>query len=259
VIFADTLAADLLGDQAEEFVSYHRLHGSHLVLSTARAEVTCRSRYAEDSLAGAIGRGVTQYVVLGAGLDSFAYRSALAADVAVFEVYHPATQDWKRGRLSGAGLPVPANMSFVPVDFEAESLTGKLAGNGFDASRPALVSWLGVTMYLSEPAIGAVLAEVGGFAAGTELVLDYMLPADLGDDIGSSYVEQVAPAAAEQGEPWLAFFGPEQMTSLLSAHGFGAIRHVAQRDIGGPALWRRTDSLRPADLSRLAHAFARSG
>ena len=259
VIFADTLAASLLGDRADEFISYHRLHGSHLVLSAARAQVTCRSRYTEDSLAEANARGVTQYVVLGAGLDSFAYRSALAGQVTVFEVDHPATQEWKRARLSEAGLIVPANVSFVPVDFETDSLASRLVRCGFDRGRPALVSWLGVTMYLSEPAIDAVLGEVGGFAPGTELVLDYMLPADLRDEIGNGYVEQVAPAAAERGEPWLAFFAPEQMSALLTRHGFGEIRHVAQRDIGTPALWRRTDALKPANLSRLAHAIALFG
>ena len=121
---------------------------------------------------------------------------------------------------------------------------------------PALISWLGVTMYLTQDAIGAVLGELGQFASGTELILDYMLPAGLRDDIGTSYVEQVAPApaAAERGEPWLSFFSPRQMTTLLSRNGFSGTRHIAQRDVGTAATWRRTDALRPADLSKLAHA-----
>jgi methyltransferase (TIGR00027 family) len=253
VIFADTLAADLLGDRAEELISYHRLHGEHLVLASARAQVTCRSRYAEQSVATAVERGVAQYVILGAGLDSFAYRSALAGRVAVFEVDHPATQQWKSDRLREAGLTAP-NARFVPVDFEMDSLTSKLIGTGLDPSRPALVSWLGVTMYLTHDAIGAVLSELATFAPGTELVLDYMLPAGLRDDIGNSYVEQVAPAAAERGEPWLSFFAPEQVTTLLWRHGFADIKHIAQHEVGTAAMWRRTDALRPAYLSRLAHA-----
>ena len=259
VIFDDALAAILLGDRADELIGYHRQHGSHLVLSTARGQVTYRSRYTEESLANAIRRGVAQYVVLGAGLDSFAYRSPLAERVAVFEVDHPATQEWKRSRLSDAGHSVPPNVSFVPVDLESESLTSKLAASGFELSSPAVVSWLGVTMYLTEPAIAAVLRELGRFARWTELVLDYMLPAELRDEIGNSYVEQVAPAAAERGEPWLTFFTSAQLSALLAAHGFGRVRHVAQRDVGAPDLWQRTDSLQPADLSMLAHAFARSG
>jgi len=254
LIFADPLAADLLGDRADELISYHRLHGSHLVLASARAQVTCRSRYAEQAVADALGRGVAQYVMLGAGLDTFAYRSALAGRVAVFEVDQPATQEWKRHRLAEAGLAAPPSARFVPVDFETDPLPSRLVDAGFDLTSPAVVSWLGVTMYLGQDAIGAVLREVGQFAPGTELILDYMLPAGLRDDIGNSYVEQVAPAAAERGEPWLSFFSPQQMTTLLNGHGLADVRHIAQREVGTEAMWHRTDALRPADLSKLAHA-----
>ncbi|HYK32549.1 MAG TPA: class I SAM-dependent methyltransferase, partial [Streptosporangiaceae bacterium] len=186
--------------------------------------------------------------------DSFAYRSPLAGRVAVYEVDQPATQEWKRQRLTECGLLSPPNARFVPVDFETGSLTSRLACAGFDVTSPALVSWLGVTMYLTQDAIGAVVRELGQFASGTELILDYMLPADLRDDIGNSYVEQVAPAAAERGEPWLSFFSPQQMTTLLNGHGLADVRHIAQREVGTEAMWRRTDALRPADLSKLAHA-----
>ena len=254
MIFADPLAADLLGDRADELISYHRLHGSHVVLASARAQVTCRSRYTELAVADALGRGVAQYVILGAGLDSFAYRGAIAGRLAVFEVDQPATQDWKRQRLAEVGLTAPSNARFVPVDFEADSLTSRLVRGGFDLTRPAVLSWLGVTMYLTDAAIGAVIGELGRFASGTELVLDYMLAADLRDDIGNSYVEQVAPVAAQRGEPWLSFFSPPQMTALLNGHGFADVRHIAQRDVGSDAMWCRSDALRPADLSKLAHA-----
>jgi methyltransferase (TIGR00027 family) len=110
-IFADRLASRLLGEQAGELIGYHRAHGSHLVLAAARAQVTCRSRYAEDRLTDAAERGITQYVILGAGLDSFAYRSPLAGRVRVFEVDHPATQQWKRSRLAAARIPVPDGFS----------------------------------------------------------------------------------------------------------------------------------------------------
>jgi methyltransferase (TIGR00027 family) len=254
VIFADPLAAVLLGDRADEFISYHLLHGSHFVLAAARAQVTCRSRYAEHAVADAVARGVAQYVILGAGLDTFAYRSALADRVAVFEVDQRATQEWKRQRLAEAGLAPPPGTRFVPVDFETDPLPSRLAEAGFDVTSAALVSWLGVTMYLGQDAIEAVVREVGQFAPGTELILDYMLPADLRDEIGNSYVEQVGPAAAERGEPWLSFFSPRQMTTLLNNCGFTEVTHIAQRDVGTEAMWRRTDALRPADLSKLAHA-----
>ena len=258
-IFADPLASPLLGEQADELIGYHRAHSTHLVPSAARAQVTCRSRYAEDRLADSAARGITQYVILGAGLDSFGYRSSLARRMRVFEVDHPATQQWKRSRLAAARIPVPGSVTFVPADLEAGPLTQRLSQAGFDRSRPAQVSWLGVTMYLTEEAIGRTLAELGGLAAGTEVITDYMLPAGLRDEIGSTYAELVSPVAAEWGEPWLSFFAPGDMSARLERHGFGSVRHIRQRDSVGAACWDRSDSLRPAELSVLAHATVGPG
>ena len=178
VIFADTLAEAMLGERAAELIAYHRTSGPHPVLAGARAQVTCRSRYAEDHLARGIERGIAQYVLLGAGLDSFAYRSPLARRVRVFEVDHPATQEYKR-RVWAA----PEGLTFVPVDFTRDSLASALGEAGFDAARPAFVTWLGVTMYLDESATEATVSVLGGFAAGSEVVLDYMLPAGQRDMI----------------------------------------------------------------------------
>jgi len=107
-IFADTMASALLGDRAGEFIGYHRRHAGHPILSAARAQVVCRSRYAEDRLARAAALGIQQYVIVGAGLDLFGYRPGLARQLRVFEVDHPATQQWKRQALAAAGIPVPA-------------------------------------------------------------------------------------------------------------------------------------------------------
>ncbi len=250
----DTLAYALLGERAEELVGYHRAHGDHLVLRTARTAATTRSRFTEDRLAEAVRRGTTQYVLLGAGLDSFAYRCEPAGPLRVFEVDHPASQAAKRRCLAAAGVTEPPHVAFVPADFETASPLQRLADAGFDPGRPALVSWLGVTMYLSRTAIAAVLAEVGGLAPGTELVGDYFLPEDLRDATGQAYAEAVAPVSAELGEPWRGCLRPEEMTALLTENGFTAIRHVSTRESVEPALWRRTDGLGPHDLSRLVHA-----
>jgi methyltransferase (TIGR00027 family) len=246
VIFADTLAGVMLGERVEEFIGYHLVHGAHPVLSTARAQVTCRSRYTEDSLSLGIRHGISQYVILGAGLDSFAYRCGA---VRVFEIDHPATQEWKR-----RVLPVPENAVLVPVDFSVDSLGDSLRRAGFDFAAAAFVSWLGVTMYLDAGAIEQTLSVIGGFAPGTEIVVDYMLPAGLRDAVGADYAEQVGQVSAERGEPWLSFFAPDDMAALLGRHGFGAVRDVRQREMVPAAMWRRSDSLRPAELSRLAHA-----
>src|SRR5581483_4708452 len=184
-IFTDSLAAPLLGDRAGELTGYHRQHAAHPILASARAQVICRSRYTEDRLARAVAGGVGQYVILGAGLDSFGYRSALS--VRVFEVDHPATQAWKRRALAGAGIAVPPSVTFVPADLATASLTDALAAGGFDLARPALVAWLGVTMYLSREAIGAVLAAIAALAPGTEVIADYLLPEGLRDEAGDAY------------------------------------------------------------------------
>jgi O-methyltransferase involved in polyketide biosynthesis len=283
VIFADTLAQAMLGERAEELISYHRAHGTHPVLAGARAQVTCRSRYAEDRLADAIGRGIGQYVLLGAGLDSFAYRSPLAGRVRVFEVDHPGTQAYKRrvrGVAGGAGTAggdggtaggdggtaggdggtaggdggTAEGVRLVAVDLGRDSLREALGLAGFDAGQPALVSWLGVTMYLDESAIEATVAVLGGFAPGSEVIVDYMLPAGMRDAAGQMYADLVGQAAAEWGEPWRSVFAPGAMAALLARHGFGPAWDVRQRDMIPAAAWDRSDALRPAELSRIAHA-----
>jgi len=257
-IFSDTFAVKLLGDEADEYVAYHRAHGSHVVLAGARGQVVCRSRLAEDSLAAAIERGVRQYVILGAGLDSFAYRSALARSVRIFEVDHVATQAWKRHQLGAAGITEPENLTFVAADFEAGTLAADLIRAGLDPDVPAFVSWLGVTMYLSTEAVGRTLAELALLAPGSEVVADYMLPADMRDEAGNTYVELVGPLTAERGEPWLTFLSSADMSALLARHGLRPLRHVAQRDVGDAATWDRSDSLRPVELALIAHATVAS-
>jgi methyltransferase (TIGR00027 family) len=258
-IFADSLAALLLGDKAETYLRYHREHGDHPLLAGTRAQATCRSRFTEDQLALAAARGTAQYVILGAGLDSFACRSELAGRLRVFEVDHPATQQRKRALMAAAGLAEPPTLTWVPVDFETGELTSSLIAAGLDPAAPAFVSWLGVTMYLTAEAIGATLASLSRLAPGSELVTDYMLTADLRDADGVAYAHLVMPDSERRGEPWLSFFTPEQMTGLLTRHGFTRVRDVRQRDAVSAALWERTDLLRPIELSRLCHATVGAG
>jgi methyltransferase (TIGR00027 family) len=253
-IFADTVAAALLGDRADELIGFHRDHPTHPVLAAARVQVICRSRYTEDRLARAAADGVRQYVILGAGLDSFGYRPGLASQLRIFEVDHPATQQWKREALATAGIPVPGTVTFVPADLATSRLDGVLAASGFDPSQPAVISWLGVTMYLTRDAIGRVLDAIGTFAPGTELIANYMLPPGLRDAAGNSYAEQVGAHAAERGEPWLTFLSPAEIAALLTLRGIEPAEHVSQRDAVDAALWHRSDSLRPLELSFLTRA-----
>jgi len=254
LIFRDPVAAALIGEPGTEMVGYHRRSGDHIVLAGTRAQVSVRSRYTEQRLAELADRGLTQYVILGAGLDSFAYRSPLAGRMRVFEVDHPASQRWKRDLVAAARLTPPDGLALVGVDLEGEPLVDRLAAQGFDPSAPALVSWLGVSMYLSGDAVAATLAAVGGLAAGSELVMEYALPPELRDETGQAYAGFALPVAAERGEPWLSFFTPEQLSGLLEAHGLAVAEQVRQRDAIPAAMWRRSDALRPADLCRLARA-----
>jgi methyltransferase (TIGR00027 family) len=254
LIFRDPVAADLIGEPGAEMVGYHRRSGDHVVLAGTRAQVSVRSRWTERRLATLAGRGLTQYVILGAGLDSFAYRSPLAGRLRVFEVDHPASQRWKRDLLAAARLTPPDGLALVGVDLEREPLVDRLAAQGFDPSAPALVGWLGVSMYLTGEAVAATLAAVGGLAAGSELVMEYALPPELRDETGQAYAGFALPVAAERGEPWLSFYTPEQLSALLAANGLAVAEQVRQEDAIPAAMWRRSDALRPADLCRLARA-----
>jgi methyltransferase (TIGR00027 family) len=214
-IFTDSLATALLGDQAETPLGYHRSHGSHPVLAGARAMVTARSRYAEDRLAEAIGCGVTQYVLLGAGLDTFAYRSPQAVPIRAMEADHPATQRWKRSRLASAGISPQGDVRYAETDLRTGTLAAALTGADLDLTRPALISWLGVIMYLDRDTLADTLAVLGRCAAGTELVAEYLVPEDLQDDLGRTYTRLVAPVAAEQG-CWPRTASPRWRTSRRS-------------------------------------------
>ncbi|MGI5239157.1 class I SAM-dependent methyltransferase [Dactylosporangium sp. CA-139066] len=245
-VFEDRLAAPLLGDAADELIDYHRQHGDHPVLSGARAQVLCRSRYTEDTLHRS---GFSQYVLLGAGLDSYAYRAT--AGVRVFEVDRAATQDYKRAAVSKAGATSNAP-EYVAVDFERDDLLSRLAAHGFDPQRPAVVSWLGVTMYLTREAVERTVSEVARLAPGSLLVLDHMLPEPDRDAAAQGYVAAVGAMTAANGEPWLSFFSPADLAALLDAHGLTA-EHASQHEILGA----RTDALRPSNLTWMTRATVR--
>src|SRR5216683_6039216 len=173
------------------------------------AGVAVRSRYIEDEVDQALGRGVSQYVILGAGLDSFAYRRLdLAKILRVFEVDHPATQAWKRTRLQDAGIELPPNLSLVPVDFEKQSLIESLRMSGYHADAPAVLSWLGVATYLTYDAIFRTLLTVAELEPGTEIIFQYTVPKELLDEESQRMLAAVMAFAASHGEPFKSFFEP---------------------------------------------------
>jgi methyltransferase (TIGR00027 family) len=250
-VFEDTVARRLLGPEGEAFLDYHLRIGDHPALVGTRTQATTRCRYTEDMLAAAAARGVEQYVLLGAGLDTFAYRSTV--HMRVFEVDHPASQAWKRARLAEVGIAstTPA-ATYVPVDFETDDLAARLAGAGFDPQRPAVVGWLGVTFYLTRAAIRDTLTGLGQLVPGSEVVVEYLLPEPLRDAGGQEYGQMAAEISAKRGEPWITYLRPDEMTALMASAGFDSVEHVGQHDL--PYLRERADRLRPTKLSMFAHA-----
>ncbi len=207
-----------------------------------RASVAVRSRYAEDRLAAAVARGVCQYVLLGAGLDTFVFRNPHAA-LRVFEVDHPATQAWKREHLTAAGIAIPASLTFAPVDFERETLSDGLRRAGFDAAAPVFFSWLGVTVYLTREAIMETLRFVASTAAGSEIVLTYVVSESA-----------LADRTAELGEPWVTFFDPAAIAADLGALGFVDIEDLDADETNRRYFGGRADGLRVGGHGHLVHA-----
>jgi methyltransferase (TIGR00027 family) len=257
LIFEDGVAADLLDDQGTAMIAYHRTSGGHPILAGTRAAVTSRSRYAEKHVAAAVDHGVDQYVILGAGLDSFAYRSPLAKRARVFEVDAAGTQRWKRDKLRSAQIHPVGDVVYVTADFRTEPVMDRLVTAGLDAARPAFLSWLGVSFYLDIDGIASTVAGLRSAAPGSELVMDYVLPSELRDEAGHEYAGLAMPVAESSGEPWRSALTPQEMSRLLSDNGFDVVEQANQRDSVEPSLWQRSDALRPIGLWMMVHAVRR--
>ena len=246
-IFHDPFAGPILGPGAEAFIAERAGAGYRHM----RLFVAVRSRFAQDRMAEAIARGIGQVVVLGAGLDTTALRNP---GLAVFEVDHPVTQEWKRRQLAGLGTTLPDGLRFVPVDFEHEDIASRLAAAGFDTARPAFFLWLGVVPYLTQEAIGAMLAYVASIP-GSEIVFDYSEPPENYPSRLRKRVMALAERVAALGEPFRSHFDPPKMAALLKSNGFGEIEDLGPRGIaaryfnrhirfgraGGHVVWARRD------------------
>ena len=209
-----------------------------------RAFIAVRSRFAEDQLARAVERGVRQYVVLGAGLDTFAYRNPFqSAGLHVFEVDHPATQEWKRARLDAVCIAVPKELTFAAIDFERESLEDGLMKAGFDQHQPAFFSWLGVTPYLSRPAFDATVEFIAGLPAGSGLVFDFAVERSLLSPKQQLALDALAARVARAGEPFQLFFDPAALGSDLARLGFGNIENLNCDQINARYFAGRSDGL----------------
>ena len=211
-----------------------------------RASIVARARFIEDLVTEQAALGVGQYVILGAGLDTFAQRRPeLASGLLVFEIDQPGPQEWKRQRLVELGFGIPSFLRLVPVDFEAGDAWWKLlAAAGFDADRPAIVVSTGVSMYLTKDAIAATLRQVAVLAPGSTLAMSFMLPIELADPEVRPGIERAAAGARANGTPFLSFFTPTEMMTLARDAGFGAVQHVSAAMLAQRYFAGRTDGLR---------------
>jgi methyltransferase (TIGR00027 family) len=225
-VLDDQLALPLAGEEGSALMERLRSEVPAPILLAFSRWVCVRARLPEDVVERAVAEGVRQYVILGAGLDSFAYRRGDLLDrLRVYEVDHPASQSWKRARLADLDIECPANLVFAPVDFETQTLREGLEGSGFDFSVPAVFSWIGVTMYLTLQAIEATLATVAACAAGTRIVLTYNRPRSALEGAGLAAENVFAEIASQMDEPFVSVFEPAEAEELVRRCGFADIVH----------------------------------
>ena len=222
------------------------------VIREASAAVCTRSRYAEDRLAAG---AFAQYVILGAGLDSFAWRRPdLLRSLRVFEVDHPASQAWKLERARDLALPLSDSRVFVPVDFETEPLQDALHTAGFDWGQPTLFSWTGVAPYLTAQAIESTLRTIAEAAAGSEVVFSYRADDPVLDDVGKEFMRVYAPLAASVGEPVQPGWPLIEIEQLISRCGLKVVDHPERADLEHRYFADRIDGLRPYNVETLVTA-----
>ncbi len=212
-----------------------------------RASIVARARFVEDLVVDQSDQVISQYVILGAGLDTFAQRKPdVASRLRIFEVDRPSHQAWKRRRLIDAGYGIPEWLRFVPVDMESgESWWEKLTAAGFDANQPAVVTSVGVSMYLTREAIAATLRQVATLAPRSTFVMSFLLPLELADAEARPGLQASASGARASGTPFISFFTPAELLSLARESGFNQVQHVSAADLTQRYFANRTDGLRP--------------
>jgi methyltransferase (TIGR00027 family) len=208
-----------------------------------RAFMAVRSRYSEDELAAAVARGATQCVVLGAGLDTFAYRNPYSG-LHVFEVDHPATQAWKQHRLEQSGIPIPPSMTFVPVDFETQTLRDGLGSAGFRFDRITFFSWLGVVPYLTDEAFESTLRLIVSLPPESGVVFDYGATRESLSAREQEARDALSARVAAAGEPFRLFFDPRELSARLQTMGFAKPENLGAKELNARYFRDRADGLK---------------
>ena len=251
----DPVAVLLVGTRTTEEIRSDASLRTNERLAAFRAHIVLRNRYAEDCLREAAERGVRQYVLLGAGYDTFAYRQpAWAEALTIFEVDHPATQSAKRELLAAAGVAVPGILRFASVNFEAELLRDGLQRAGFDFTGAAFFSCLGVLVYLDETSIAALFEFVASRQRGSEIVFTFSQPDSALDAREAESRAKITAAVSEMGEPWRTYLEPERLREMLTGWGFSAVSFLTPARAEEKYFRGRTDALRPPRHVRLGRA-----
>lgn len=251
-VMDDPIALRLIGPEYARDLE----RASHSVARDFRAFMAARSRYAEDHLARAVAAGVRQYVVLGAGLDTFAYRNPFP-ELRVFEADFPATQEWKRELLATAEIALPASLTFVPLDLEHKTLLDSLRDTGFNPAAPAFFSWLGVVPYLTLAAFRSTLEAIASLPKGSGITFDYSFPPDTLTPRRREIFDRLAGRVAAAGEPFQLFFTPLQSEAELRHAGFHDIEQADHDTLNQLYFCNRADGLKlsPVGIGMLATAW----
>jgi methyltransferase (TIGR00027 family) len=240
-VLDDPLALRIIGSEAAAALRSDPKE-DHAFARAFRAFMAARSRYAEDELARAVEHAVTQFVILGAGLDTFAYRNPHPG-LRVFEIDHPATQAWKREQLQEAGIPIPPSLTFVPVDFEHQTLADALAHSGLNTNAPAFFSWLGVTPYLTREACMTTLSVIASMPAGSGVVFDFAIDPALLKAGQRQALDALSKRVAAAGEPFQLFFDPAKLQDELKTLGFQRTEFLQGAQINARYFKDRADGL----------------
>lgn len=245
LVFADPIALPMLGALAEATLRNDPFTFNDPTSRGLRGAIVARSRFVEEELARCVAAGVRQYAVLGAGLDTFAYRNPYDTEgLQVFEVDHPGTQHWKRRLVAEARIDVPASLTFVPFDFERDDLSAALQTAGFRVDQAACIGWMGVTMYLTAEAAMKTLRTAATFSAGSCLCFDYRVPASMLDPVEQAINEMLEQRLAAAGEPWLSAFEPAQLQRQMLELGFSSAQSATPEELNLRYFARRKDGMR---------------
>ena len=255
LVFRDPFAVRIVGPEAAAEVQRTPSARRKPFSAALRAWMVTRARFAEDVLAEAAqSSSNVQYLVLGAGLDTFALRNPYP-HVRVFEVDHPATQAWKRESLAAASLTLPPDSVLVPVDFETQSLRQQLVHAGFRFELPTVTAWLGVVPYLTAEAFAATCRVLGRLAAGSHVVFDYGQPREVLSPVEQLMHDSLASRVAQVGEPFQLFFTPQALAEELSRFELEVREDLGTSELTARYFAARSDGLRlGGSAGRLCHA-----